>query len=131
MLMNITERYATPLLRKKGAAKMEAPAESVMSQLCQSERKLKKKPELAVIYNNEISKLDQAGYIAKLNPEQVLASQESWYILHHLVEHNGKHRVVFNCSYTYQGQMLNEQLLPGPTLSPSLLGFCSVFANRE
>ncbi|XP_078797113.1 uncharacterized protein LOC144989073 [Oryzias latipes] len=31
-------------------------------------------------------------------------------------------RLVFNCSFSYQGQTLNEYLLPGPTLGASLLG---------
>ncbi len=47
--------------------------------------------------------------------------KESWYIPHHMVQHNGKNRVVFNCSFSYQGHTLNELLLPGPTLGPSLL----------
>lgn len=28
----------------------------------------------------------------------------------------------FNCSFSYQGLNLNESLLPGPTLSPSIVG---------
>ena len=81
-----------------------------------------KNPERAVIYEQEIKKLIDAGYVKKLNPQEVEKSQESWYIRHHLVEHNGKHRLVFNCSYQYQGGNLNAYLLPGPTLGPSLLG---------
>lgn len=56
-------------------------------------------------------------------------TQEEWYILlvshnqpHHLVSHNGKYRLVFNCSHEYLGQSLNQFLLPGPTLGASLLG---------
>ncbi len=39
-----------------------------------------------------------------------------------MVHHNRKDRVVFDCSFQYQGQSLNELLLPGPPLGPSLLG---------
>ncbi|KAL0147387.1 hypothetical protein M9458_057314 [Cirrhinus mrigala] len=38
-----------------------------------------------------------------------------------MVQHNGKNRIVFNCSFQYQGQNLNELLLPGPVLGPPLL----------
>lgn len=98
--------------------------------LRQSERKLKKHPELATVYSDKISKLNHAGYVAKLTEMQINDSAESWYIPHHIVEYNGKHRVVFNCSFIYQGQALNNQLLPGPTLSPSLIGVLLRFASR-
>lgn len=39
-----------------------------------------------------------------------------------MVHHNGKDRIVFNCSFQYHGQSLNEHLFPGPALGPSLLG---------
>nr|XP_055038153.1 uncharacterized protein LOC129426051 [Misgurnus anguillicaudatus] len=39
-----------------------------------------------------------------------------------MVSHNGKNRIVFNCSYTYKNKNLKKLLLPGPTLSSSLLG---------
>lgn len=63
-----------------------------------------------------------AGYIKQLSPETVDSSSESWYLPHHVVHHNGKGRLVFNCSYQHDGQTLNSQLLPGPILGPSLLG---------
>lgn len=75
---------------------------------------------MADIYTNEIKKLKHAGYVEENNVGPIAESQESWYIPHHLVEHNDKHCVVFNCSFTYQGQSLNDQLLPDP-ITPNLL----------
>lgn len=46
---------------------------------------------------------------------------EAWYLPHHLVSHNNKSRLVFDCSFRHHGLSLNDQLLPGPTLGPSLL----------
>lgn len=125
------ERYATPLLRMENAPKLNAPKESVMPLLRRAERQLVKRPQLAVIYNKEIDKLVQAGYIAKLSNDEVSQSPESWYIPHHIVEHNAKHRIVFNCSFPYEGQVLNNQLLPGPTLGPSLIGVLLRFRQHE
>ncbi|XP_043967022.1 uncharacterized protein LOC122827949 [Gambusia affinis] len=48
-----------------------------------------------------------------------------------MVEHNGKHRIVFNCSFEYQGQSLNDYLLPGPTLGPTLLGVLLRFRQHS
>ena len=45
-----------------------------------------------------------------------------WYLPHHVIQqHGGKYRLVFNCSFQATGQSLNDCLLPGPTLGPSLL----------
>ncbi|KAK0131551.1 putative nuclease HARBI1 [Merluccius polli] len=102
-----TEHYAIPLLRIHDGPNLQAPKESLVQ-----------------TYTKEIDKLVQAGYVVKLTTEQISNSLESWYIPHPIVEHNGngngKHRKTQHISY--QGQALNDQLLPGPILGPSLLG---------
>ncbi|XP_051791369.1 uncharacterized protein LOC127529975 [Erpetoichthys calabaricus] len=115
-------RYATPLLRKKDMPCLQAYQEAVMPSLRSIERRLSKDSTKAAAYNEEIKKLEEAGYVIKLPAETITSSEESWFIPHHLVQHNGKNRVVFNCSFKYHGHSLNEYLLPGPALSPSLLG---------
>lgn len=57
-------------------------------------------------------------------------SPHSWYIPHHIVHHNGKDRIVFNCSFEFQSHSLNEPLLPGPTLGGSLLGVLHCFREH-
>ncbi|CAM4529069.1 unnamed protein product [Leuciscus chuanchicus] len=118
--VNGVHRYATPLLRVKNFPQLCAPKEAVLPQLRNTERRLAKNPETAQVYNAEIQRLEQAGYVAKL-PHGTENTLSSWYIPHHLVEHNGKHRVVFNCSFQYNATDLNKLLLPGPTLGPPLL----------
>lgn len=99
-----------------------APKEAVMPSLRSTERRLAKDPEKVTAYKAEIKKLIDAGSILKLQPSELTQDGESWYIPHHMVSHNGKNRIVFNCSYQFKGLNLNEALLPGPTLSASLLG---------
>lgn len=60
--------------------------------------------------------------LKKLSSDEVHATPESWYIPHFMVNHNDKDRIVFDCSFMHGGQSLNQALLPGPTLGPSLLG---------
>ena len=115
------QRYATPILRIKNMPHLHAPKEAVLPHLRGTEKRLAKNPAQAEIYKAEILKLEQAGHALKLEPGTEANSPEAWYIPHHLVQHNGKSRVVFNCSFSYKGDNLNEYLLPGPTLSPSLL----------
>lgn len=93
-----------------------------MANLRSTEKRLVKDPEKADIYEADIQKLLDSGYVVKLDQDAADRTPESWFIPHHLVHHNGKDRLVFNCSYTYQGLALKQQLLPGPTLCPPLLG---------
>lgn len=44
--------------------------------------------------------------------------------------HNGKKRIVFNCSYSYKDENLNELLLSGPNLGASLLGVLLRFRDH-
>ena len=115
-------RYATPLLRRKDMPHLQATPNAVIPNLRGVERRLTKDPEKAEIYRTEMKKLIEAGYVAKTGHSEQSEDKEAWYIPHHLVTHNGKHRLVFNCSFHYQGQNLNEYLLPGPPLGASLVG---------
>lgn len=48
-----------------------------------------------------------------ISQEQVKTSKESWFIPHHLVTHTRKNHIMFNCSYSYENENLNELLLSG------------------
>lgn len=121
--VNVTQRYATPLLRIKDMPKLHATKQAVMPNLRSTETRLAKDPIKSEAYRAEIQRLKQAGYVVEV-PEQKLTEkdQESWFIPHHMVSHNGKNRVVFHCSFAYRGKNLNDLLLPGPALGSSLLG---------
>lgn len=113
------QRYATPLLWKAGAPKPRS-MHFMLANLRSIERRLRKDPEKASIYSEEITKLIEAGCVFKLDQRE--ATQPAWYLPHHLVCHNNKFRLVFDCSFKHHGLSLNDQLLPGPTLGPSVLG---------
>lgn len=98
---------------------LQATKEAVMPSLRGMERRLARDPAWAAV---EMEKLIKAGSVIKYDPEIPAGTdREAWYIPHHMVSHNGKNRLVFNCSYQYRGQSLNTYLLPGPTLGASLL----------
>lgn len=115
------ERYATPLLRIKNMPLLNSTPEAVLPLLRSTEKRLAKSPEQAAAYQMEIEKLVESGYVVKLVDHQSDTIGEAWYIPHHMVQHNGKNRVVYNCSFQHQGYNLNQLLLPGPTLGPALL----------
>ncbi|XP_073715795.1 uncharacterized protein [Misgurnus anguillicaudatus] len=124
-------RYATPLLRRKASLTLWTPKYTLLPQLRSTERRLAKDTALANTYCQEIQKLEQLGYVKPLPSDTVDSSTESWYLPHHVVHHNGKARIVYNCSYQHNGQSLNSQLLPGPTLGPTLLGVLLRFREHS
>lgn len=94
-------RYAAPLLRKVDAPKFQASPNAVMALLRATERRLIKDPNLENVYNKEIHKLEEAGYAVRITSAEAANSTESWFVPHHIVHHNGKVRVVFNCSFSH------------------------------
>lgn len=114
--------YATPVLRQSNSTTLQASMEAVLPSICSTERRLAKDPQRSEAYCQEIQKLEKMGYIAVVTPEVATSTPESWFIPHHMVRHNNKDRIVFNCSFQYEGKSLNNLLLPGPALGPSLLG---------
>ncbi|XP_035990493.1 uncharacterized protein LOC118562319 [Fundulus heteroclitus] len=124
-------RYATPLLRVSNMPTLTAQPEAVLASLRSTEKRLSRDPEKAEAYQAEIAKLKKAGYVSEVSQEPEKTSNESWFIPHHLVTHNGKNRIVFNCSYTYRDKNLNELLLSGPNLGASLLGVLLRFREHS
>ncbi|XP_073776433.1 uncharacterized protein [Danio rerio] len=114
-------RYATPLLRVKNMPLLQSTPESILPCLRGIEKRLARDSTQAAAYQLEMNKLKEAGYAKVIPPDQVDQAKESWYIPHHMTHHNGKNRVVFNCSFQNRGKNLNQLLLPGPTLGPSLM----------
>lgn len=105
--------------------------EAVLPSLRGTEKRLSRAPVKAEAYQLEMVKLEKAGYATRVGHEQVKTSKESWLIPHHLVTRNGKNRVVFNCSFTYRDQNLNELLVSGPNLGASLLGVLLRFREHS
>ncbi|XP_033127646.1 uncharacterized protein LOC117125284 [Anneissia japonica] len=96
-----------------------------------SERQLQTNPEKAETHNQLVRKLVDDGCVKEISREEAVQSNESWYFPHHVVSHNGKDRLVFNCSYEHNGKVLNANLLPGPTLGASLLGVILRFRQHR
>ncbi|KAL6469323.1 hypothetical protein MHYP_G00228470 [Metynnis hypsauchen] len=116
-----THRYATPLLRKRDMPLLRSSETAVLPRLRSLERKLVRDPQSAAAYSAEIQKLLLSGSVVKLK-ERPPDEGESWFIPHHMVSHNAKNRIVFDCSFQSGGISLNDALLPGPSLGSSLLG---------
>ncbi|XP_056001985.1 uncharacterized protein LOC125664373 [Ostrea edulis] len=85
-------------------------------------------------YCDFMDKIISEGYAVKVPAEELgLDDGRVWYLPHHGVYHPKKRklRVVFDCAARYQGTSLNDQLLPGPNLTNTLVGTLLRFRQEE
>ncbi len=90
-----------PFFHHKDIPLLNATRDSVLPNLRSVERRLLKDPEKAETYQAEMSRLLETGAVCVV-PDPVPDTSECWYIPHHIVSHNGKCRLVFNCSHQVQ-----------------------------
>lgn len=109
-------RHATPLPQVPSMPQLYTPKEALLLQLRSTKRRLGKAPKLVAAYIAEVQKLDNACYVVKLDPGAE-ETTSSWYIPHHMLQHNRKYRVIFNCLFQFKDESLNELLLPRPLLA--------------
>lgn len=85
-------------------------------------------------YTSFMEDILKKGYAEKV-PLQQLHSEggQVWYIQHHDVYHKRKLklRVVFDCTSSFQGTSLNEELLQGPDLTNTLIGVLLRFRQEQ
>lgn len=75
----------------------------------------------------------EKGYATRVSEEQLDNSNgRVWFIPHHGVYHPKKRklRVVFDCTASYQGVSLNDELLQGPDLTNTLIGILTRFRKE-
>ncbi|XP_062605642.1 uncharacterized protein LOC134267449 [Saccostrea cucullata] len=85
-------------------------------------------------YCEFMNKIMYDGYAIKVSTEDTeQVDGKVWYLPHHGVYHPKKKklRVVFDCAARFQGTSLNDQLLPGPNLTSSLVGTLLRFRQEE
>ena len=99
--------------------------EQAQSRLDSLKKKMSRDPDYKSEYTTFMNTLFNKGYAENVPVEDLQkADGKVWYLPHHGVLHPTKKklRVVFDCSATYNGVSLNQQLLPSPNLTNSLLG---------
>ena len=116
-------RLETPLLWKPNRSIPQSSARAVQGLARSHRKKMTSDPKLAEYCKTYMQKLKDQGHVEELGTVEEIAAkeQQGWYIPYHVVHSSGKYRLVFNCSFEFAGQNLNDELLAGPTLNSSLL----------
>jgi hypothetical protein len=115
------EHYSVALPLRNPLLRMPNNMPQAIQRLKGIERKLRRDEKVRKDYIDFMEKLFRNNYAEEVPEEDMLRDDgRVWYIPHHCVYHQKKPdkiRVVFDCSASYMGTSLNDQLLQGPDLA--------------
>ena len=72
-------------------------------------------------YWEKIKEYFKCGYAVPVENDSYVLPERINYIPHHNVSTSSMFRIVFDCSFKFNGKSLNDRLLVGPGLSSNLL----------
>ena len=129
------EHYSVALPLRNKSVKMPNNIAQAQQRLKGIEKKFQKDEKFKKDYVDFMGKWFENGYAEEV-PEEDLYRDDGrvWYIPHHGIYHQKKPdkiRVVFDCSASYMGTSLNDQLLQGPDLANNLLGVLLRFRREH
>ncbi|KAM8861775.1 uncharacterized protein ACB058_008484 isoform 2-T2 [Synchiropus picturatus] len=126
----INGHYCIGLPLKNKEIKMPDNRSLAEQRLISLKRKFHRNPDFHKEYSTFMRELVNKQYATKV-PKEELHRKDGrlWFIPHHGVYHPKKRklRVVFDCTASYQGVSLNNELLQGPDLTNTLVGVLTRF----
>lgn len=127
--------YKTALLCKEDDPNLPNNRAMAISRLYSTEKKLKKRPDLAKKYTEAINDYVTKGHARKMPLEEAkITTSKTWYLPHHAVlnpNKPGKVRVVFDAASKFDAVSLNDKLLTGPALLNNLIGILVRFRSAK
>ena len=123
--------YEIPLPFRSENIEMPSNKIQAIKRADMQKKKMLKNVQYRKDYKAFMEDMIAKGYAERVPPESSLPENgKVWYIPHHGVYHPKKPekiRVVFDCSSRFQGMSINDQLLPGPNLTNTLVGVLTRF----
>ena len=129
-------QWMVPYPWKKDPTLLPNKKSLAMKRLESTEKRLKKNPELATVYDKQMKEMSKMNFSRKLSKEELEKyTGPVHYIPHHAVirpeSKSTPVRIVFNASSVYQGHALNDFWLKGPDLLNGMFGVILRFLERE
>ena len=124
--------YQIPLPFRQETINMPFNREQAAKRANWQKRKMLRNEDYRRDYTAFVSNLIKQGYAEKCT--ESAEAGRVWYLPHHGLYHPKKRdkiRVVFDCSATYDGTSLNDQLLQGPDLANNVTGVLLRFREDE
>ena len=116
------EMYRVSIPWKRNKPILPDNYEMALSRLANTEKRLKRSPDIAHAYSQCIDQYIEKGYVRKIQEQDKQTSK--WYLPHFPVlrpdKDTTKTRIVFDASAKYDGQSLNDVIYQGPKLQQDL-----------
>ena len=116
------EMYRVSIPWKRNKPILPDNFEMALSRLANTEKRLKRSPDIAHAYSQCIDQYIEKGYVRKIQEQDKQTSK--WYLPHFPVlrpdKDTTKTRIVFDASAKYDGQSLNDVIYQGPKLQEDL-----------
>ena len=123
-VQKVDGHYQLPLPFKSAAVNLPCNRRQAEKRLNSVRRKMDNSDIYRKEYVSNISTLIKQGFARKCDSQSNPTPGSIWYLPHHGVyqEVKKKLRIVFDCSASYRGYSLNNELLQGPDLTNQLVG---------
>jgi hypothetical protein len=130
----IGNRYEVGIPWKTGEPKLTDNQEMAESRLINLEKSLRRRPEIAIEYEKQITDQERKGYIRQIPPNEDRPTQV-WYLPHFAVVRQDKAttkvRVVMDAAAKFDGKSLNDCIHPGPKLQQELFEVLIRFRSNQ
>ncbi|MCG8034838.1 MAG: DUF1759 domain-containing protein, partial [Candidatus Thiodiazotropha taylori] len=126
------QMYRVGIPWKSNARVLPDNYEMALSRLENTEKRLKRSPEVATTYQKCIEQYIEKGYVTKVKDHDRALSK--WYLPHFPIirpdKDTTKVRIVFDASAKCKGQALNDEILQGPKLQRELFDVLLRFRRK-
>ena len=123
-VQKVDGHYQVPLPFRNDTVNLPCNRKQAEKRLISVRKKMENSDAYRMEYVSNIGALIKHGFARKCEIGSKSTQGNTWYLPHHGVyqEIKQKMRIVFDCSASYRGYTLNNELLQGPDLTNQLVG---------
>ena len=119
--------YEVPIIWREGEPNLDSNRQMAENRFRSLLNRFQRQPEFEVDYRAAVQKYLDQGYASRV-PDPASAR---YFLAHHGVYKGKKLRVVYDAAAAFKGKCLNDAIISGPALQPSLAAVITRFREGE
>ena len=119
--------YEVPIIWREGESSLDSNRQMAENRFRSLLNRFQRQPEFEVDYRAAVQKYLDQGYASRV-PDPASAR---YFLAHHGVYKGKKLRVVYDAAAAFKGKCLNDAIISGPALQPSLAAVITRFREGE